>query len=254
MPWGLIIGAALSAAAAAKASSDARRARLSQQSSQDSTSELDYARQKEFAQNSIQWRVADAKAAGLHPLYALGGAGSSYQPPTRQAFAYDPGPTLALGNALGRGGGAIADYYSREASRSSELYGPPYDYTEPVATSWSVKDPGETQVMELPPSDFGNAVPYGMVSHERLPTMAYWQIPEIGEVIAPYNKEKDFSQALEGVESPIGQGLILYLNRGLGKRALEWLYGQFKKKAGSIPSLLSLGADAAKTYLDSHRR
>ncbi|WNK15013.1 MAG: DNA pilot protein [Microvirus sp.] len=32
-----------------------------------------YAQQKEFAQNGIRWRVADAKAAGLHPLFALGG-------------------------------------------------------------------------------------------------------------------------------------------------------------------------------------
>lgn len=36
--------------------------------------------QREFAQNSIRWRVADAKAAGLHPLYALTGQGASYTP------------------------------------------------------------------------------------------------------------------------------------------------------------------------------
>lgn len=36
--------------------------------------------QKEYAQNSIQWRVADAKAAGLHPLFGLSGGGSSYSP------------------------------------------------------------------------------------------------------------------------------------------------------------------------------
>lgn len=29
--------------------------------------------QRDFAQQGIQWRVADAKAAGLHPLFALGG-------------------------------------------------------------------------------------------------------------------------------------------------------------------------------------
>lgn len=33
---------------------------------------LNYKQAKEFAQNQIQWRVADAKAAGLHPLAALG--------------------------------------------------------------------------------------------------------------------------------------------------------------------------------------
>lgn len=36
--------------------------------------------QKEFAQNGIRWRVADAKAAGLHPLAALGASGATYSP------------------------------------------------------------------------------------------------------------------------------------------------------------------------------
>lgn len=42
--------------------------------------ELDRALQKEFAQSGIRWRLADAKAAGVHPLYALGGAGATYSP------------------------------------------------------------------------------------------------------------------------------------------------------------------------------
>lgn len=36
--------------------------------------------QREFAQSGIRWRVADAKAAGIHPLYALGATGQSYTP------------------------------------------------------------------------------------------------------------------------------------------------------------------------------
>lgn len=36
--------------------------------------------QKEFAQSGIQWRVADAKKAGVHPLAALGMQGASYTP------------------------------------------------------------------------------------------------------------------------------------------------------------------------------
>lgn len=43
-------------------------------------SQQNYERQKEFAQNGIRWRVADAKAAGLHPLVALGASGASYSP------------------------------------------------------------------------------------------------------------------------------------------------------------------------------
>lgn len=36
--------------------------------------------QKEFAQNSIQWKVQDAMKAGLHPLAALGASGYSASP------------------------------------------------------------------------------------------------------------------------------------------------------------------------------
>lgn len=36
--------------------------------------------QKTFAQKGIRWRVNDAKAAGLHPLAALGAQTQSYQP------------------------------------------------------------------------------------------------------------------------------------------------------------------------------
>lgn len=39
-----------------------------------------YERQKEFAQMGIQWRVKDAQAAGLHPVFALGGGGAAYSP------------------------------------------------------------------------------------------------------------------------------------------------------------------------------
>lgn len=36
--------------------------------------------QEEFAKHGITWKVADAKAAGLHPLYAVGGSGATFSP------------------------------------------------------------------------------------------------------------------------------------------------------------------------------
>lgn len=36
------------------------------------------AMQREFAQNGIQWKVADARKAGIHPLYALGAQTHSF--------------------------------------------------------------------------------------------------------------------------------------------------------------------------------
>jgi len=40
-----------------------------------------YRRQKEFAQKQIRWSAADAKAAGLHPLYAMGSGTASHSAP-----------------------------------------------------------------------------------------------------------------------------------------------------------------------------
>src|SRR5687768_7186728 len=40
----------------------------------------DYAMQKEFAQMGIRWRAEDAKAAGLHPMAAIGGSGAGFTP------------------------------------------------------------------------------------------------------------------------------------------------------------------------------
>lgn len=54
--------------------------------------------QREFAQNSIQWRVNDAKLAGLHPLAALGASGTSYTP-SSQHYA-ERAPQLDLGSVL----------------------------------------------------------------------------------------------------------------------------------------------------------
>lgn len=73
MGWGSAIGGAIGGALGLIGSnqSQANAARLNQ---------LNYEHQKEFAQNGIRWRVADAKAAGLHPLAALGAQGASYSP------------------------------------------------------------------------------------------------------------------------------------------------------------------------------
>lgn len=45
-----------------------------------SNMEYNAALQREFAQHGIQWKVADAQAAGVHPLYALGGGTPSFSP------------------------------------------------------------------------------------------------------------------------------------------------------------------------------
>lgn len=78
--------------------------------------------QREFAQNGIQWRVRDAQAAGIHPLYALGGSGASYSPSAvhvGDSGSPDLGRDLRdMGQGIGR---AVAATASKE-DRSDAAY------------------------------------------------------------------------------------------------------------------------------------
>lgn len=72
--------------------------------------------QKEFAQNGIRWKVADAKAAGLHPLAAIGAAGASYSPVSYAGSTSGGGSDLGqslkdMGQGLGR---AVASTQTKE--------------------------------------------------------------------------------------------------------------------------------------------
>lgn len=49
----------------------------SKKNAADHAARMNYAQQKEFAQSGIQWKVEDAKKAGLHPLAALGASTAS---------------------------------------------------------------------------------------------------------------------------------------------------------------------------------
>lgn len=53
--------------------------------------------QREFAQHGVRWRVEDAKAAGLHPLFALGANVSQASPNPPMSFENRSGEILAEG-------------------------------------------------------------------------------------------------------------------------------------------------------------
>ena len=60
--------------------------------------------QKQFAQEGIQWKVADAKKAGIHPLYALGAQTHSFAP-----VQTGGGNFSAMGQNVGRAIDAYRD-------------------------------------------------------------------------------------------------------------------------------------------------
>jgi len=94
--FGAILGAATSLAGGLlqnKANEKANRAAEAQAQKQ-------YEQQKEFAQSGIQWKVKDAEAAGIHPLYAMGANTISYAPqsvgsnPSDFSFLKDTGQNI----------------------------------------------------------------------------------------------------------------------------------------------------------------
>lgn len=79
---------------------------------------LNYKQAKEFAQNQIQWRVADAKKAGLHPLAALGVSPIS-GPPSAVG-----GDTSGLGQGLSEMGQNLSrtiDAFQSRRERDREM-------------------------------------------------------------------------------------------------------------------------------------
>lgn len=75
--------------------------------------------QKQFAQQGIQWKVEDAKKAGIHPLYALGAQTHSFSP----VSVGDPlpGAIADMGQNIGRAVDSGRTTNERFATRLGEL-------------------------------------------------------------------------------------------------------------------------------------
>ena len=67
--------------------------------------------QRDFAQHGVRWRVADAKAAGIHPLYAMGANLPSAAP--IQAGDTGTSKRQVLGRAIESAGQSVGNYLSR---------------------------------------------------------------------------------------------------------------------------------------------
>lgn len=236
--WVQLIGAAISAAAAAKAASDARRQRLAAQESATQQSDQNVQLQREFAQHGIQWRVADAKAAGLHPVFALSGGGASYTPQATQVFQDNsPAYLASMGQTLGN---AFNQYMASRGSPSSdsrELYGPP-DHLFQTAHAYAIPPQGDEIASTLHPYSPQNQPPVGMTNFAAnpAPSSKYWSVPEFGTLILP--DAPQFSEALEGLDSITGQGMYLYINREtLGVAAEKALHKLLSSVYSGVPAL-----------------
>lgn len=82
--------------------------------SADKANEQNIQLQREFAQQGIQWKVADAKKAGIHPLAALGAQTTSFTPSVVGDSSLGQGMAQA-GQDIGRAVNATKTAQSREA-------------------------------------------------------------------------------------------------------------------------------------------
>lgn len=115
---GLKIGGMLLDRQAVKSANAERRALADQEA----------ARQREFAQMGVQWKVKDALAAGVHPLFALGASTSSYAPQSIGVEKSNIGSALAdMGQDVSRavaassGQSAKASIAARDALQLESL-------------------------------------------------------------------------------------------------------------------------------------
>jgi hypothetical protein len=77
------------------------------------TNRRNYEMSKEFAQNSVQWRVADARKAGINPLAALG-MQASYAPSAMASSSEYGGGIAAAGQATARAMEQMAELSLKE--------------------------------------------------------------------------------------------------------------------------------------------
>lgn len=223
-------------------------------SSNDQNAEM----QREFAQHGISWKVEDAKRAGLHPLYALGGSGATFTPSVQPIMTASEGANIGqnIARAATQDSGheravqlaqlkqleasAEKDFALASAARSEAavrqqqyLQSVPA-LRQPVVQSFPIPDPqvlevGTTvdgvNVAMMDPSNIVNTPSY--IAGEAKPALRPWKVAGIpgGEVLLP--DAQNFAEALESLENPINQGFILHQNAShYGPRASAWLKDQ----------------------------
>jgi len=122
MVWpilGALIGGATSLIGGAMQSGAQRDANNANIAAQEAANEKNYQAQKEFAQQGLRWKVEDAKASGLHPLYALGAPTTSFQASYGAAMRQ---PETGIGEGLVQSGQDIGRAVAATQTNQERAY------------------------------------------------------------------------------------------------------------------------------------
>lgn len=104
------LGSGISAIMGSNAAKDAQKAQMAM-------AERNIAAQKEYAQNTIQWKTQDAMKAGIHPIYALGAPTTSFSP-VSIGDSLSPG-IRAAGQDISRAAHSLASGLDREVQSTA---------------------------------------------------------------------------------------------------------------------------------------
>lgn len=117
-----LLGGAMSNSATSDANKLAAAQAAAANKTQMRMARLNIGLQKQFAKTGIQWKVADARRAGIHPLYALGASTASYSPVSVGTSTYSPIPETGFANALASAGQDISRGVTAVLTQSERQY------------------------------------------------------------------------------------------------------------------------------------
>ncbi|AXH75372.1 MAG: DNA pilot protein [Microviridae sp.] len=83
---------------------------------------MNIALQKQFARTGIQWKVKDARRAGISPLYALGANTISYSPVSAGYSTVSPAADTSMANALASVGQDVGRAVTTVMTQSERQY------------------------------------------------------------------------------------------------------------------------------------
>lgn len=208
--------------------------------------------QREFAQHGIRWRVEDAKAAGVHPLYALGAQVTPYTP----VVSNPVGDALSsAGQNLGRAVAAQQTAAERaqealglqllqsqiaESDARRELYASEAARNRQgvAAATFPMEGGGPVVVGELDAPDVMRGMTEVVTTQTPTrseeasflqagvaPGLREYEMPFGMKVLLPATSSGDSSEAFESLESPITAGAVLMANLAhYGSKGIDALW------------------------------
>lgn len=174
--------------------------------------------QKLFAQRGIQWKVRDARRAGIHPLYALGASTASYSPVSVGTSTYSPVPEVGMAQGLAAAGQDISRAVTAVQTADERAY------TDTV------------RALDLQRMGLSNELLKSQIMRERVNTVP--PVPDTSGLWAP-----EIAAKAPSAISPLQiMGLRLPLNRFTSSaRDFEDRYGEEGPMAwgAGVPALVS---------------